>query len=440
MAGPLPSAKQLAWHALEYYGFIHFTTNTFTDCEWGYGDEDPRLFQPTAFDADQWAYTARNAGMKGLILTCKHHDGFCLWPSRYTDHSVKSSPWRHGRGDVVRDVSLACERHHLKFGVYLSPWDRNHPQYGHPAYVKYYRQQLQELLTEYGPVFEVWFDGANGGDGFYGGSRETRRIDPAVYYGWQKNWELVQQLQPDALCFSDAGPDIRWVGNESGTASETTWYSLDTAGRYPGYNPPGYDAFQDLGTGHPEGTQWVPPEVDVSIRPGWFYHEAENSQVKSAEDLFAIYLRSVGRGANLLLNLPPDRRGLISDTDKASLEGFRRLRERFYGTAVAGRVQTIEGLAGAGMELQFERPAPVDHVLAQEDLTSGQRVRRWHVEIWVDGGWRPVAHATSMGWKRILTIPTATVKKLRILVDESTGTPTLRTLSAHYFALGEKIQ
>ncbi len=432
-AFPQPSASQLSWHALEYYGFIHFTTNTFTDREWGHGDEDPRIFQPTDFDADQWADTARNAGMKGLILTCKHHDGFCLWPSRYTEHSVKHSPWRHGKGDIVREVSEACERHDLKFGVYLSPWDRNHAEYGRSAYVDYYRRQLQELLTEYGPVFEVWFDGANGGDGFYGGSRETRRIDPAGYYGWQQTWELVRRLQPNALCFSDAGPDIRWVGNEAGTASETTWYTLDTKGRFPGYNPPSYDAFHDLGTGHIKGQQWVPPEVDVSIRPGWFYHRAEDTQVKGPQDLLDIYFRSVGRGTNLLLNLPPDRRGLIHENDREALMGFRKLRDSFYAAAAAGRVQPIADKDLCGLELQFDQPQSINYLTVQEDIAEGQRARRWHVDAWVDGHWCRAAEATSMGWKRILNFSATRTDRLRLVVDESDGRPLLRSLSAHSF-------
>ncbi|MBI3986387.1 MAG: alpha-L-fucosidase, partial [Lentisphaerae bacterium] len=216
--GPFPSERQLGWHGLEFYGFLHFTVNTFTGKEWGYGDESPAVFAPTAFDADQIVAGAAAGGMAGLILTCKHHDGFCLWPSRFTEHSVKHSPWRDGRGDVVREISDACRRHGLQFGVYLSPWDRNHPDYGRPDYIRYYRNQLRELLTGYGPLFEVWFDGANGGDGFYGGARETRTIDRRAYYDWATTWELVRELQPQACLFSDAGPDVRWVGNEQGIA------------------------------------------------------------------------------------------------------------------------------------------------------------------------------------------------------------------------------
>ena len=228
--GAIPSPRQLAWHRLETYGFIHFTTNTFTDLEWGYGDENPQVFNPTALDTRQWARVAKEGGLKGLILTCKHHDGFCLWPSQYTAHSVVNSPWQNGQGDVVRELADACREFGLKMGIYLSPWDRNHSLYGQPAYVEYYRDQLVELLTLYGPIFEVWHDGANGGDGWYGGACETRKIDPASYYGWLETWGLVRLLQPEAVIFCDAGGDIRWVGNEAGIGSETTWCTFNPAG------------------------------------------------------------------------------------------------------------------------------------------------------------------------------------------------------------------
>ena len=302
---------------MEFYGFIHFTVNTFTDKEWGYGDEDENVFNPTQFDADQIATTAKLAGMKGLILTAKHHDGFCLWPSQFTKHSVKSSSWKDGKGDVVKELSEACRRAGLKFGVYLSPWDRNHKDYGRPEYLTYYRNQLQELLTEYGEVFTVWFDGANGGDGFYGGSREKRQIDNRTYYDWPTTWELVRKLMPMAVMFSDAGPDVRWVGNERGITGDPCWASLNTAGRYPGSDSKG------LNSGERPGNAWIPAECDVSIRPGWFYHAAEDSRVKTAEQLLQIYYQSVGRGACLNLNLPPDRRGRINEKDVQSLKAFR---------------------------------------------------------------------------------------------------------------------
>ena len=272
-----------------------------------------------------------DAGMKGLILTAKHHDGFCLWPSAFTEHSVKRSPWRDGKGDVVRELAEACREHGLEFGVYLSPWDRNHADYGRPAYLDYYRRQLRELLTNYGTLFEVWFDGANGGDGYYGGARETRRIDNRTYYDWPVTWDLVRQLQPRAVMFSDAGPDVRWVGNEKGIAFETTWYGLDRQATFPG--DARYE--KELAMGRIDASDWVPPEVDVSIRPGWFHHAAENDKVKTVDQLLEIYYASVGRGANLLLNIPPDRRGLIPDVDAQRLREFRRVLDRTFARDLA---------------------------------------------------------------------------------------------------------
>ena len=297
--GATPSARQRAWHEREIYGFVHFTINTFTDREWGQGDEAESLFAPTALDCQQWARVAKEAGLRGLILTAKHHDGFCLWPSAFTEHSVTRSPWKGGKGDVVRELSEACQRNGLAFGVYLSPWDRNHKDYGRPEYLTYYRSQLKELLTGYGPLFEVWFDGANGGDGYYGGAREKRVIDASHYYDWSNTTKIVRELQPGAVMFSDAGPDVRWVGNERGTAGETTWQTFDLAGHFAGHEHPKQTE------GHRAGDTWLPPETDVSIRPGWFHHTSEDSKVKTAKQLVDIYFESVGRGSNLLLNIPP---------------------------------------------------------------------------------------------------------------------------------------
>src|SRR5512136_3419252 len=328
--GPLPTERQLRWHEMEFYGFLHFTVNTFTDKEWGFGDEDEKVFNPTSFDADQIVRTAKEAGMTGLILTVKHHDGFCLWPSKYTEHCVKNSSWKNGRGDVVKEISQACRQHGLRFGVYLSPWDRNHKDYARPEYITYYRNQLRELLTNYGDIFTVWFDGANGGDGFYGGARETRRIDNRTYYDWPNTWRIVRDLQPYAVMFSDAGPDIRWVGNESGMGSLTNWCLLNKDSMYPGG-----DFAKILGEGHADGNYWVPAEVDVSIRKGWFYHRTQDSLVRSPENLMDLYYASVGRDCNLLLNVPPDRRGLLHENDVKSLLAFRELREKEFSTDLA---------------------------------------------------------------------------------------------------------
>lgn len=451
-AGAVPSARQLAWHELEFYGFIHFSINTFTDKEWGYGDEPEQLFNPAALDARQWARVARAAGMKGLIITAKHHDGFALWPSRFTEHSVKRSPWKNGHGDVVRELADACREFGLKFGVYLSPWDRNHPEYGRPAYLDYYRSQLRELLTQYGPTFEVWFDGANGGDGYYGGARESRKIDGATYYDWKNTWQTVRDLQPGAVMFSDAGPDIRWVGNERGVAFETSWNPIDLTGLYPGH--PNYTA---VAAGSRDGADWVPPEVDVSIRPGWFYHPAEDDKVKSLDRLTQIYEQSVGRGANLLLNIPPDRRGLIPDADAARLREFGRRIGDTYRTDLAAKATarsahvrgqsdrfaaarvndgdsatywaTDDGVTTGFVELEWPAAIALDRVVMQEAVALGQRVEEWIVEAQIDGGWREIAKGTTIGRKRIVRVEPITAQRIRVRITRALACPTLSTVS-----------
>ena len=454
--GPVPSERQLRWHTLEFYGFLHFGVNTFTDREWGNGDEAEALFNPTALDARQWVQAAKDAGMKGLILTAKHHDGFCLWPSEYTAHSVKRSPWRGGQGDVVRELSRACREAGLEFGLYLSPWDRNHADYAKPEYLTYYRNQLRELLTQYGPVFEVWFDGANGGSGYYGGARETRRIDNRTYYGWPQTWDLVRQLQPGALMFSDAGPDVRWVGNEDGVAFDTSWYGLDRSTIYPG--APNYSK-DGTARGTPKAPDWVPPEVDVSIRPGWFYHPAEDAKVKSLDKLLEIYYESVGRGANLLLNVPPDRRGLIADADVERLREFRKAVDATFASdlarnaaATATVVRGTGGLFGANrvndgdartywatddgvttgsVELAFGAPTRVDRLVLQEFIALGQRIEAWRLEAEVNGAWIPVTEGTTVGYKRIARFAPVTASRLRVTITRSLACPTLSTIGVY---------
>ena len=293
-SGAVPAPRQLAWHRLGAHAFMHFTINTFTDREWGYGDESTTLFNPTDFSADQIAGAVVAGGLNGLILTAKHHDGFCLWPSRFTEHSIKNSPYKAGRGDIVREMAEACRRHGLRFGVYLSPWDRNHAEYGRPAYVEYYHAQLNELTTQYGPLFEVWFDGANGGDGYYGGARERRKIDGHTYYQWDKVREIVRKNQPDAVMFADSDMDIRWVGNEDGQAGNPCWPTWDLTSPY---------SLDKANHGVRGGPVWNPAEVDVSIRPGWFWHADEAP--KSPATLTRLWFESQGRGASLLLNVAP---------------------------------------------------------------------------------------------------------------------------------------
>ena len=323
----VPSYEQQAYQQLETIGFIHFSINTFTGKEWGYGDESPALFNPTALNAEQWVIAAKEGGLKELILTTKHHDGFCLWPSAYTEHSVKNSPYKNGKGDVVREFVDACHKHGMKVGFYLSPWDRNHADYGKPEYITYYKNQLTELLTQYGKVDEMWFDGANGGDGYYGGARESRTIDRETYYQWETIFNLVKKLQPGILIFSDAGPDIRWVGNEHGYAGETFWSTIDKSKLVIGASDSDY-----LNVGDPNGNAWLIGQCDVSIRPGWFYHPEQDTMVKTPLQLVDLYYKSVGRNGVLLLNLPPDKRGLIHETDVASLKAYKSIIDSTFHT------------------------------------------------------------------------------------------------------------
>lgn len=433
---PVPTSLQLDWHQLETYAFIHFTTNTFTGKEWGYGDESPTVFNPSRLDVEQWVSTLKETGFKAVILTAKHHDGFCLWPSAYTDHTVAASPYKNGKGDLVREVSDACKKYGLKFGIYLSPWDRNRADYGKPSYVTYYRNQLKELFDNYGPVFEMWFDGANGGDGYYGGARERRRIDGSKYYDWPGTIDMVRKMEPNILFFSDAGPDIRWVGNERGIAGETNWNNITPDTLYAGKAK----IEKLLNTGSENGTHWIPAEVDVSIRPGWFYHEKEDERVKTPEKLFDIYMTSVGRGSNLLLNIPPDRRGLFHEKDVEYLKEFHRLVGERLGrnllenakvkTAAAydktqkaahltdGNPQTFWAAkeVNTSMEITLPRATELRYIHLSEHIALGQRVKAFEVEIYDGKKWSTVARGTTIGYKRILKIEPVTARKIRVRV------------------------
>ncbi len=453
--GPVPSARQLEWEEMEFVGFAHFTVDTFTGKEWGYGDENENVFNPTAFDAGQIARVAHQAGMKELILTCKHHDGFCLWPSKFTDHSVKHSAWRGGRGDVVKDLSRACRKHGLKFGVYLSPWDRHSAVYGTPAYVTYYRNQLTELLTDYGPISEVWLDGANGGDGYYGGTRETRSIDRHTYYDWPTTIELIRRLQPMACVFSDAGPDIRWVGNEGGIAGDPCWDTLNRRDFYPG------DADEKrLNRGDRPGTDWLPPECDVSIRPGWFYHPEEDAKVKTPAQLLEIYFKSVGRGATMLLNIPPDRRGQIHAPDIASLLGFASRRNAIFAVDLARQAHltasnvrgqdrqyraenvidekrdtywsTDDAVTNAELILDFPLPVTFNVARIREYLPLGQRVEGYAIDAWLAGQWKEFASGESIGNCRLARGADATTSRVRLRITKAAVCPAISEFGLFY--------
>jgi len=452
--GPVPAARQLRWHEMEYYGFLHFTVNTFTDKEWGFGDEDPKIFNPSAMDIRQWARVARDAGMKGLIITAKHHDGFCLWPSAYTEHSIKHSPWKDGKGDIVGELAAACREYGLRMGVYLSPWDRNCAVYGTPEYRTYYRSQLRELLTTYGDIFSVWYDGANGGDGYYGGANETRRIDRQTYYRWPEVHKLVRELQPMAVMFSDAGPDIRWVGNERGFGNETNYAALKRDELYPGT-----PRSRELPQGHRDGNYWVPAEADVSIRPGWFYHASQDARVKSLDQLLEIYYRSVGMGCNLLLNVPPDRRGLIHEADVASLMALRKVLDLTFDedlaqgkSAKASNIRgsdaqfgaakltdgdrdtywaTDDNVTEAEATVDLGKPALFNRVRVQEHIALGQRIEGFAIDARVDGTWKQIAKGTTIGPRRILQFEGVVADRVRLRITSSRACPTVSTLELY---------
>ena len=428
--GPTPSENQLRWQEMEMYAFIHYSLNTYTDQEWGFGNEDPSLFNPSQLDCRQWARVCKQSGMKGIIFTAKHHCGFCMWPSKYTDDSVKSSPWKQGKGDVVRELADACREEGLKFAVYLSPWDRNHPQYGHPEYVTYFRHQLRELLTEYGNIFEVWFDGANGGDGWYGGANETRRIDPKTYYEWEETFRMIRKLQPNCVIWNDGGDrgDLRWVGNEAGSVGETNWSLLNKEGNVTG---------NMLRFGLENGDSWVAAETNTSIRPGWFYHETENENVKSLSKLMDTYYKSVGRNSCLLLNFPIAPNGRIHPTDSLRGIAFKKMIDEVFKTDLSKKAKKSE--QGNTTLIEFKRPTSFNRFVAEEDIRYGQRVKKFSLDALVDGQWQQMKDElaengnglTTIGHRRIICFPTVKATKLRFTVTESKCTPIIRKLGVY---------
>ena len=427
--GPVPSAQQVEWQRLETYAFIHFGPNTFLDQEWGYGDAPVEAFNPTRLDCEQWVQTIVKAGMKGVILTCKHHDGFCLWPSKYTDYSVGSSPFKR---DVVRELSDACKKYGIRFGVYLSPWDRHQASYGTAEYVSYYYNQLEELMTQYGDIFEVWFDGANGGDGWYGGACEKREIDRSTYYNYPKAWGIVNRLQPGAVIFSDGGPGCRWVGNEKGYANPTNWAFLRINEVYPGY-----PQYEELQSGHADGDAWCASECNTSIRPGWFYHEAENEHVKSLSKLMDTYYKSVGRNSCLLLNFPIAPNGRIHPTDSLRGIAFNKMIQEVFRTDLAekARIRT----KGDVTVIDFRKPTEFNRFVAEEDIRYGQRVKRFSLEAEVDGQWLPLKDElvedgdglTTIGHRRIICFPNVKATRLRFTILDAKCDPLIKRTSVY---------
>ena len=427
--GAIPTQDQLAWQDMDMYAFIHYSMNTYTDQEWGFGNEDPALFNPSDLDCRQWARVCKQAGMKGIIFTAKHHCGFCMWPSAYTEYSVKNAPWKDGKGDVVRELADACREEGLKFAVYLSPWDRNYAEYGRPEYITYFRNQLRELLTNYGDIFEVWFDGANGGDGWYGGANETRRIDK-YYYDWPETYRLIRELQPHCVIWGDNAnrADLRWVGTEAGNVGETNWSTMPSEGQA---------GYAMLHYGVEDGDVWCPGETNTSIRPGWFYHETENAHVKSLSKLMDTYYKSGGRNSTLLLNFPVAPNGRIHPTDSLRGIAFKKMIDEVFKENLVDKAHVSR--KGLTTTVSFRRPTEFNRFVAEEDIALGQRVKKFTLEALVDGAWLPLTDElaedgdglTTIGHRRIICFPTVKASKLRFTIEDTKAEPVIKKIGLY---------
>ncbi len=458
--GAIPTEQQVQWQRLEFYGFVHFGLNTFTNREWGYGDEDPQIFFPKKFDAFEIAETAKNGGMAGIIYTAKHHDGFCMWPTKSTSHNISKTPWKNGKGDVVKEFSEACKRAGIKFGTYLSPWDRNHKDYGNAKYLAAYYKQIEELLTNYGPIFEIWFDGANGGDGFYGGARERRNIgDASGYYNFKKIVEKIRRLQPNCIVWG-AGKfgDARWGGSEKGFVNYPHWATSDSKQSGTG------------GTGVRLGDKWLPAEADTTINSaGWFWHPNQDAKVKSPEKLLEIWFESVGRGANLILNIAPNRDGKLDPADVKALLAFKSLRERLYKTDFALNAKIFKASStrnknfeprnltdgnldsfwapsdsdkNPSVEIKLPKAAEFDVVRVREEIRLGQRVENWALDAFVDNAWQEVVAGTSIGNQALLKFPAGAVfsDRIRLRIKNSPAVPCLSEISLFKFPAGTPVR
>lgn len=450
---PVPTPAQQAWHELETYAFIHFGLNTYNDLEWGYGNTPAKTFAPPVLDVEQWVTTLKRAGMKGVILTAKHHDGFCLWPTETTDYSIRNSPYKGGEGDLVKELSDACHRHGLQFGLYLSPWDRNNKDYGFSGYQKTFHRQIEELTTRYGKLFEYWFDGANGGTGWYGGADSARNIDPNSYYRYEEAAKMLRKNNKDIMIFGGTVPTIRWIGNESGWAGQTNWNSYDYSRE---------KHYSEAQWGHRDASQWLPGEVDVSIRPGWFYHHREDHQVRSVANLVNLYYQSVGRGANLLLNCPINLDGKIPAVDSARLIAWHdHLKASFREDLLQGLVPEVtnqrrgkaflpkhitdgnaktywaaaDGTSTAQITFRLPRPTEINTLALQEYIALGQRVERFRIEVAdASGRFQPVQTAdslTTIGYKRLIRFAPVKASALRVSIDQARGPVTLASIAAY---------
>ncbi len=452
--GAIPHERQVAWQRLEYYGFIHFGLNTFTDREWGYGDEDPSLFNPKYFDVPAIVRHFKNAGMKGIIVTAKHHDGFCLWPTKTTEHNITKSPWKNGKGDILREFADACLAEKMKLGIYVSPWDRNHPEYARDGYVNVFHEQIREVLSNYGPVFEIWFDGANGGNGYYGGTKENRSI-AKDYYQFPKALEMIRKLQPNCVVWG-AG-DARWGGSEQGHVAYPHWHTMDSI-----------QSRKDLATGVRHGELWQPAEGDTSIRPGWFWHELQDSKVKSPEKLLQVWFDCVGRGANLILNVPPDRDGRIREVDVQSLMGFRKLRDALYSNDFAAAATASgpsrgddksyapanltdsdmdsywtphDGIATPSAEIRLRSPATFDVIRLREQIHLGQRVDTFAIDVWSNDNWKEIHTGQTIGYQLLARLSqSVTTDRLRLRITQSAAPPCISEISLFKMPITQKCQ
>ncbi|MBS1747356.1 MAG: alpha-L-fucosidase [Bacteroidetes bacterium] len=418
---PVPAARQLQWQQMEFYLFVHFGPNTFTDLEWGKGTEPEDVFNPTHLDCGQWCRIAKAAGAKGIILTAKHHDGFCLWPSKYSTHTVAQSKWKNGKGDVLLELRDSCKKYGLKMGVYLSPWDRNHPEYGTPAYNDVFVNMMKEVVQRYGPFFEFWWDGANGE-----GPNGKKQV-----YDWCRFENTMRAIAPKTVLFSDIGPDARWVGNEKGFAGDPNWDLLDTAGFTRGIGAPSNDT---LNHGNVNGKNWIPAECDVSIRPGWFYHKEEDEKVKSPEQLFELYLKSVGRGANLLLNVPPDRDGLIDAHDSAALVGFKKLRDESFDNTIAEKKFNT---ASSTYTIPLPSTQKINCIVLKEDIATGQKISSFTIVLQQNDNTVKEIKGNTVGNKRILTFPSTEADAIKVIINNAKATPLLNDVSV--YSIDEKL-
>jgi Alpha-L-fucosidase len=450
--GPVPTENQMRWQEMEYYAFVHFSLNTYTDQSWGYGNEDVKLFNPEKLDCRQWARICKEAGMKGVILVAKHHCGFCFWPTETTEYSVKNAPWKGGKGDVVREMADACKEYGLKLGIYVSPWDRNNPLYGKPEYIDIFRKQIKEVLSNYGEIFEIWFDGANGGDGYYGGANETRKIDRTTYYDWKNTYAMIRKLQPNIVIWNDGGDrgDLRWVGTEDGYVGETNWSLLNATGDVP---------WNMLHYGVEDGNAWVPAEVNTSIRPEWFYHPSEDTKVKTLPKLMNTYYNSIGRNGSLLLNFPIMPNGLINDRDEKAAHDFAKAVKESFAVNLAEKAKaeasnvrgnskqfsvsnaidgnkdtywaTDDNVKTASLTLDFGKTILFNRFMVQEYIRLGQRVKAFTLEAFADGDWKEIAKATTIGYKRILRFPSVSASKVRMTITDSKSCPTISNIGIY---------